>query len=119
MALLTTMFESVLNGLYRPSISQDADMGTVQTFNIQPNTSGLPCSCQQSSVMVRVLYGQQGHLNPSTVWFAQDIGAQKNDQLQVTGRDGVLRKYNVLGPIQYVNRARIWSVDVELVSQPG
>ena len=117
MSLLTTMFESVA-GLYRPAISRDASGGTVQTFGPVAAWQNVPCSCQQSSTMVRVLYAQQTSVNLTTVYFAQDIGAQKDDQLRITGQDKVQRKYNCLGPLQYVNRAKLWAVDVELISQP-
>jgi hypothetical protein len=116
-ALLTTMLESTAS-LYRPKVGQDTHRGTTQDFSV-PKATGLPCSQQQASSRVQLLYGQRNDFVDTTVFFARDPGAEPNDLLIVTHcTTGRVSKYLVRGGHWSDAKNRVFALDVELIRQP-
>ena len=117
MSLISTMLESYCTGK-RPTIGRDASQGVTQSPFVVLFRN-VPCSCQQSSAMVKELYAQRNAVAPTTVHFAQNPGVEVNDVLDITTREGTTVTYLVEGPAEPTGRARIWSVGATLIREPS
>lgn len=102
--------------LKRPKIGRDSASGVTQDpFNII--ISNVTCSCQQAGAFIKLLYDQRNQAVPTSVYFAQDIGCQANDQLVITDRTGIAYEYNVTGPAKPVGRFQYYGMLFEVTAE--
>lgn len=112
---LESMMESV-GTLLRPTTGRDRMQGVTQ--NYRPILSGFPCSQQQAGASVVMRYAQRQTSVGTTIYLAQDIGAQVNDKIDVTDMLGKTTSYLVKGETQPIGIGTIWSVDCEKIDAP-
>ena len=126
--------------VYRPNVSYDARHGVVQEpfIPIDPTTGGptsrsdgmigpatnrlepdpLPCSVQQASPSLIMLYGQNNAQFSTVLVFDRNPGCQMNDQLRVTDYTGNVTYYQVSGAAIPTGRGQQWIVTANYVQQP-
>ncbi len=117
MSLISTMLESVCS-IQRPtSVTRDSASGVVQVFTTI--ASNLPCSQQEASASVIMLYSQRNASVTTTIYFAQDPKTEPNDRISCVDRNGVATWYLVEGEAQVAaGRGRLWSVGATRIRPP-
>ncbi len=95
--------------LKRAIIGRDAQQGVTQNF--VPISLAVPCSVQPASTGVVMLYAQRNTQVNTSVYLAQDIGAQVNDKFTTTNPAGGQKDILVRGFAQQVDRMVVWRLD--------
>lgn len=116
--------------VYRPNVGYDARHGVVQEpfIPVDPAAGGpaalrlepdpIPCSVQQASPSLIILYGQQNAQYSTVLVFDRNPYCQMNDQLRVTDYTGNVTYYLVVGAAVPVGRGQQWIVGANFVQQP-
>ncbi len=117
MSLQVTMMDSICT-IQRPSIGRDTQEGTTQTFD-QVIQANMPCSQQEASASVRMLYAQRNTQVSTTFYFYMNPGTEVNDRLISTDRLSQVAYYLVQGEAEPVGRGRLWQVQCERIRQPN
>jgi hypothetical protein len=119
-----TMMES-FGTLYRATIGQDSSGGTTQDpfVPIPPQLAvmvqNIPCSISQAGVRVQELYAQRNVIVNTRIAFDRNPRAEVNDIFKATDRSGIQRTYLVRGVHQPLGRAVAWTLDCEVIQEPG
>lgn len=115
--------------VYRPNVHYDSRHGALpQYFPVDPAAGGpaanrlepdpLPCSVQQASPSLILLYGQQNAQYSTVLVFDRNPYCQMDDQLRVTDRTGNVTYYQVVGAARPTGRGDQWVVTANFVEQP-
>ncbi len=121
MSLISTMFEACMVRLERPKATRDLARGTGQSWTT--THTNYPCSVQQSSSAMQLMFGQRNTPQNTVIYFAQDPDTAINDRMYIQDRTsmGTTRTliYRVDSDVQPVGRGKFWSVDATYVKQAG
>jgi hypothetical protein len=120
-SLITTLFESQVE-VQRAAIGQGAKGGTTQVWPPAGGSvlvTGVPCSYQESSANLDVLYGQRNDSSAATIFTDIDILGHVNDRAIVTScRTGEVVYLLITGNTQSVARGRLYQTQAIRIQAP-